>query len=72
MCMGALLHARVDRLVYGAVDPKSGAADSLYSIGRDCRLNHSLTVTGGVLAAECAELLRTFFQNRRKPRISAE
>jgi tRNA(adenine34) deaminase len=72
MCMGALLHARVDRLVYGAVDPKSGAADSLYSIGRDCRLNHSLTVSGGVLAAECAELLRTFFQNRRKPRISAE
>ena len=72
MCMGALLHARVDRLVYGAVDPKSGAADSLYSIGRDGRLNHSLAVTGGVLAAECGELLRTFFQNRRKPRISAE
>jgi tRNA(adenine34) deaminase len=72
MCMGALLHARVDRLVYGAVDPKSGAADSLYSIGRDGRLNHSLAVTGGVLATECGELLRTFFQNRRKPRISAE
>lgn len=71
MCMGALLHARVDRLVYGAVDPKSGAADSLYSIGRDGRLNHILAVTGGVLAAECGELLRTFFRNRRKPPTSA-
>jgi len=67
MCMGALLHARVDRLVYGAIDPKSGAAESLYSIGRDGRLNHSLTVSGGVLADECGKLLRTFFRNRRKP-----
>ncbi|HSL40265.1 MAG TPA: tRNA-specific adenosine deaminase, partial [Desulforhopalus sp.] len=63
---------RVVRLVYGAVDPKSGAADSLYSIGRDGRLNHRLTVTGGVLAAECGELLRTFFRNRRRPRTTAE
>jgi tRNA(adenine34) deaminase len=65
MCMGALIQARVSRLVYGATDPKTGAATSLYSIGNDQRLNHNLTVIGGVLAGECASLLKDFFRERR-------
>lgn len=66
MCMGALIQARINRLVYGATDPKTGAAISLYSIGCDQRLNHTITVTGGVLADQCAELLKIFFKERRK------
>lgn len=66
MCMGALLHARIKRLVYGAVDLKSGAADSLYQLGSDQRLNHQLEISDGILKEECAELLRSFFQKRRK------
>ena len=65
MCMGALIQARVSTLVYGAADPKTGAAKSLYTIGNDHRLNHNLTVTGGVLADECAALLKDFFRERR-------
>ncbi len=66
MCMGAILHARVERLVYGATDPKGGAAHSLYQIGSDHRLNHQLKISGGILAGECAALLRQFFRKRRK------
>lgn len=66
MCMGAILHSRIDRLVYGAADPKTGAANSIYNIGTDGLLNHSLQITSGVLAKECGELLRNFFQERRK------
>ncbi len=66
MCMGALLHARIDRLVYGAADPKTGAAVSLYQLGGDRRLNHQIEVYGGVLAEECGEILRNFFRERRK------
>ncbi|MDK9707372.1 MAG: tRNA adenosine(34) deaminase TadA [Desulforhopalus sp.] len=65
MCMGALIQARVSRLVYGATDPKTGAATSLYTLGNDQRLNHKITVTGGVLAIECAALLKNFFRGRR-------
>ena len=65
MCMGALVHARVKRLVFGATDPKTGAAQSLYTIGRDSRLNHTIELTGGVLAAECGEIIREFFRLRR-------
>jgi tRNA(adenine34) deaminase len=65
MCMGALIQARISRLVYGAADLKTGAATSVYAIGSDQRLNHSLTVTGGVLADQCAELLKNFFKERR-------
>jgi tRNA(adenine34) deaminase len=65
MCAGALVQARVKRLVYGAPDPKAGAVDSLYRITDDERLNHRLEVTGGVLEEESAQLMRTFFQNRR-------
>lgn len=66
MCMGAIILARVDRLVYGADDPKSGAVVSKYTIGRDNQLNHTIDVTGGVLGDECSQLLTTFFRARRK------
>jgi tRNA(adenine34) deaminase len=66
MCAGALVLARIDRLVYGCDDPKTGAVKSLYNIVTDGRLNHRLEVTSGVLADECAELLQQFFQKRRE------
>ncbi|HUA32338.1 MAG TPA: tRNA adenosine(34) deaminase TadA [Candidatus Binataceae bacterium] len=65
MCVGAMLHARVARLVYGARDDKAGALGSVYDIGRDGRLNHRLEVYPGVMEAECAAMLREFFQGRR-------
>ena len=65
MCAGALVHARVARLVYGAADPKTGAAGSVFDITRAEKLNHRLEVTGGVLAEDCGGLLREFFGRRR-------
>ena len=65
MCAGALVNARIARVVYGCADPKAGAIDTLFNIGRDARLNHRFEVTSGVLAAECASLLRAFFAARR-------
>ena len=65
MCAGALVLGRLDRLVYGCPDPKTGACGSLYDIVRDERLNHRLEVTPGLLANDCAALLQTFFQQRR-------
>jgi tRNA(adenine34) deaminase len=65
MCAGAVLLARLDRLVYGAADPKAGAAGSLWDVLRDRRLGHPPEVIGGVLEAECGELLRDFFASRR-------
>ncbi len=65
MCAGALVLARVQRLVYGATDPKAGACGSLYEITQDARLNHRLETVGGVLAEPAAELLREFFRHRR-------
>jgi tRNA(adenine34) deaminase len=65
MCAGALVLARVDRLVYGATDPKAGAVASLWDVVRDRRLNHRPEVVGGVLEAECGELLRAFFERQR-------
>jgi tRNA(adenine34) deaminase len=65
MCAGAMVQARIDRLVFGAADPKGGAAGTLYDIVRDRRLNHRLEVTGGVLESECAALLQKFFRERR-------
>jgi tRNA(adenine34) deaminase len=61
MCAGALVHARVARVVYGCDDPKGGAVTTLYSIGQDPRLNHRFALSRGVLADECAERLRRFF-----------
>jgi len=65
MCAGALVNARVERLVFGALDPKAGAVESLYRITDDARLNHRLRVTGGVLAEEAATLLACFFRGLR-------
>ena len=64
MCAGALVLARVDRLVYGADDPKAGAVGSLWDVVRDRRLNHRPEVYAGILEDECAALLRDFFRNR--------
>lgn len=66
MCAGALVLARVERLVFGAFDPKAGACGSLYTITQDPRLNHRLETVGGVLAEPCAELLKEFFRRRRE------
>jgi len=66
MCAGALVLARMDRLVYGCDDPKSGACGSLYNIVDDERLNHRLEVTSGVLADECSQQLQEFFAKRRE------
>ena len=65
MCAGALVLARVRRLVYGAPDPRTGAAYSLYNIPQDPRLNHFVDITAGVLADDGAELLRSFFEPKR-------
>ena len=66
MCTGALIYARIKRLVFGAADPKAGACVSLYRIPEDPRLNHRLEVTGGVREAECRALMQKFFQERRQ------
>jgi tRNA(adenine34) deaminase len=65
MCAGAVVLARVDRLVFGALDPKAGAVGSLWDVVRDRRLNHRPEVIPGVLAADCADLLRDFFRSKR-------
>jgi tRNA(adenine34) deaminase len=65
MCAGALVLARIDRLVYGCDDPKTGAVKSLYNIVQDSRLNHRVEVTSGVLADECSQILQEFFLQRR-------
>jgi tRNA(adenine34) deaminase len=66
MCIGAALHARVTRLVFGALDPKWGAVGSLYNMPEDLRLNHRIEVIPGVLAEECLKLLQDFFRMRRE------
>jgi tRNA(adenine34) deaminase len=65
MCAGAMIHARLGRLVYGAADPKAGAAGSVLGVLNHPRLNHQMNVTCGVLSEECGEVLREFFQKRR-------
>ena len=65
MCAGAMIHARVGRLVYGASDPKAGGVVSCYRVGGDSKLNHQFNVEGGVLAEECADLLTSFFKKKR-------
>lgn len=65
MCAGALVHARIKRLVYGADDPKAGAVHSAVMVLNHPKLNHRMEVRGGVLAGKTAELLQTFFRNRR-------
>ena len=65
MCMGAIIHARINRLVYGAPDLKWGAAGSLYDFGNDPRFNHMVKVRAGVCRDECRSLIQNFFKNRR-------
>ncbi len=65
MCAGALVLSRIERLVFGAYDPKGGACGSLYNLTEDPRLNHRPPTTGGILADDAAELLRAFFRERR-------
>jgi tRNA(adenine34) deaminase len=65
MCAGAMVHARVKRLVYGAADPRAGAAGTIFNITDHVALNHRLEVTSGKMAEECGTLLRNFFQSRR-------
>lgn len=65
MCAGAMVHARVKRLVYAATDPRAGAAGTIFNITQHEALNHRLEVTGGVMAEECGAVLRGFFQNKR-------
>ncbi len=67
MCAGALVLARIPRLVYGAADPKAGAVGSLYDIPQDERLNHRVEVRAGVLADECGRVLTEFFRRKREP-----
>lgn len=72
MCMGAMLHARVSRVVYAATDPKTGACGSVMSVHANPRLNHQTAVSGGLLANECGEMLRRFFRERRSAGRRAE
>ena len=65
MCAGAMVHARIERLVYGAADPKTGAAGSVFNLVQAEQLNHRLEVADGVMEKECGELLRDFFRERR-------
>jgi tRNA(Arg) A34 adenosine deaminase TadA len=66
MCMGAVLHARIAQVVFGAADPKMGAAGSVYNLAIDERLNHRVEVTPGILENDCRELIQTFFQAHRR------
>jgi tRNA(adenine34) deaminase len=72
MCAGALVLARVNRLVYGCRDPRAGALGSVYDVVRDARLNHSFRITPGVLETECREVLTGFFARLRGKKISSE
>ena len=65
MCAGLMVNSRIDRCVFGAPDPKGGAVGTLYDVSHDARLNHEFEVEGGVLEAECAEVLRAIFKRRR-------
>jgi tRNA(adenine34) deaminase len=65
MCSGAMLHARLDRVVYGAPDPKTGAAGSVLNLFSSKQINHQTSVEGGIMSEECGQLLRDFFKGRR-------
>lgn len=65
MCAGAMVHARIERLVFGAPDPRAGAAGSVFQVLHDPHLNHRVEIQGGILAQDCSDLLRAFFRARR-------
>lgn len=66
MCCGAIINSRLDRVVYGAKDPKSGGVESLYNILSDKRLNHTTQITAGVMEKECGEILTNYFRKKRE------
>ncbi|AXC11110.1 tRNA-specific adenosine-34 deaminase [Acidisarcina polymorpha] len=66
MCAGAMIHTRISRLIYGAADPKAGAAGSVVEVVNHPQLNHQMKITSGVLSEQCGELLRAFFRERRQ------
>jgi len=72
MCSGAILHARLRHVVFGATDPKTGAAGSVLNLFEQAQLNHQTTVTGGVLAADCGQMLKDFFGARRRAQKAAQ
>ena len=65
MCVGAMIHARIEELVYGAADPKAGAIRSCYQLADNNRVNHEVRVTSGILEEECGSTIRSFFSSRR-------
>jgi len=73
MCLSAMIHARISRLVFGTLEPKFGAVESRFCLLRKNGLNHHVEVTGGILEKECTEILKSFFKNRRasKKRVSS-
>jgi tRNA(adenine34) deaminase len=66
MCFGAMVHARIDRVVFGAFDPKSGACGSCINLNSKKAFNHEIIILGGILESECRKILHSFFQNRRR------
>jgi tRNA(adenine34) deaminase len=72
MCVGAIIQARVGRLVFGCLDPKAGAVESLYRLCEDRRLNHQPQVSGGILEEECARILKEFFEKLRQEKKCPE
>ena len=72
MCAGAIVHARIQRLVFGAADPRAGAAGSIYDVVRDTRLNHQVEIAAGVRERECREIVQEFFEKRRSEEPSPE
>ncbi|MDR0564673.1 MAG: tRNA adenosine(34) deaminase TadA, partial [Azoarcus sp.] len=71
MCTGAIFHARIAKIIFGAHDPKTGVAGSVLNLYADSRLNHHAEIQGGILAKECGELLSSFFAARRARTLSA-
>jgi tRNA(adenine34) deaminase len=67
MCAGAIIHARIARVVFGAADPKTGACGSIVDLFAESRLNHHAAIEGGLLAVQCGALLQAFFTSRRSP-----